>query len=80
MTRVSFGEHLVINVSRRSLCDNCVADVCLIERPERVLQCKSFESSFVALRRCRSCGQLFNVCSNVNSLDFEVCSACNETV
>ena len=80
MTRVKVGEHLIINLSRRSLCDNCMAEVCLLDRPERVIQCKDYRSPFVALRKCRSCGQVFDVCSFVNSLDFEVCPACSEII
>jgi len=78
MTRIKVGEHLVINLSRRSLCDNCAADVCLVERSERVVQCENYRSPFIVLRKCRSCGQIFDVCSSINSLDFEVCPACNE--
>lgn len=78
MTRVRVGEHLIINLSRRSLCDNCAADLCMIQKTERVVQCEDFRSPFIVLRKCRSCGQIFDVFSNINSLDFSLCPKCSD--
>jgi hypothetical protein len=80
MTRVMVGEHLVVNLSRRSLCDNCIADVCAVDKTGRMVQCKNYKSPFVALRRCRLCGQIFDVFSNFDSLDYDSCPDCNKAL
>ncbi|MFA5311827.1 MAG: hypothetical protein WC375_00745 [Methanomassiliicoccales archaeon] len=80
MTKVQVGEHRWVNVKRRSLCDNCVADVCVRReesRQTRIFQCDMFRSPFVAFKRCTRCGSIFEVFSNFHSLDYEMCQKCN---
>jgi hypothetical protein len=76
MTRVSVGEHLWVNVSRRSLCDNCSADVCLIGKGAKQ-ECVSFRSPFMAMRKCDRCGKPYEVFENCRSLDLQKCKECN---
>lgn len=66
-------------MSRRTLCDNCVADVCLVQNADRVVECKSFESPFVALRECDNCGRVYDVFSSFGSAECDVCPDCNSS-
>jgi hypothetical protein len=81
VTMVKVGEHRYVNVRRRSLCDNCVAEVCF-RRDERknlrVVECDLFKPQFLAFKRCRQCASVYEVFSNFNALDFELCPECNE--
>lgn len=82
MTKVKVGEHRYINVSRRSLCDNCIADVCFRKNEMvngRISTCSMFKSPFVAFKKCTSCGGIYELFSNFNALDFEKCPKCNES-
>jgi hypothetical protein len=77
LTRVRVGEHLLFSYSRRSLCDNCIADVCMINRTGRVFECEHYKSRFIVFKRCDCCGELFEVHSNIRSLDPDLCPRCN---
>ena len=79
MTRVRVGKHLFLNVSRRSLCDSCVADVCVREPGSRVLECHDYRTAFLVFKRCAQCGELFEVHHNLSALDPELCPRCNAT-
>jgi len=78
--KVQVGEHRWVEVKRRSLCDNCLADICL-RREElksvRITECDLFKPRFIAFKRCRSCGSVFEVYSNFQSLDYDICQECN---
>jgi hypothetical protein len=78
MTRVRVGAHILLNLSRRSLCDNCIADICMIKTSERVLECEHYRSRFLAFKCCESCGQLYEVHTNIKGLNPELCPICNE--
>ncbi len=67
------------NISWRSLCDNCVADVCLKRTEESIEQCDLFKSSTLRSRDAASAetNELF---SNFKSLNYEMCPICNERV
>ncbi|HUL38818.1 MAG TPA: hypothetical protein VLU38_00865 [Methanomassiliicoccales archaeon] len=77
MTRVRVGKHLFLNVSRRSLCDSCVADVCVRDRAGRILECQDYQAVFLVFKRCSRCGELFEVHHNLCALDPELCPSCN---
>jgi hypothetical protein len=76
MTTVSVGDHLWVKVSRRSLCDNCIADVCLVGRDARH-ECDSFQPPFLAIRLCDKCGRPYDVFENHRELDLHKCRECN---
>lgn|GEM_PF-611910 len=78
MTRVQIGEHVWVNISRRNLCDNCVADVCLKRTGDNIERCDLFKSPYVAFKKCNQCGEIFEVFSNFKSLDYDMCPVCNE--
>ena len=81
MTKVRIGEHRWVNVSRRSLCDNCRADICfkrLEMIDDRIQRCDMFRSSFLVIKKCVECGALYELFSNLGSPDFEKCPVCNE--
>ena len=80
MTRVRVGKHLFLNVSRRSLCDSCVADVCARGRTDRVFVCDDYQAMFLVFKRCSHCGELFEVHHNIRALDPELCPSCNALV
>lgn len=80
MTRVKVGKHLFLNVSRRSLCDSCVADVCIRERAGRVFECDDYRPIFLVFKRCSHCGELFEVHHNLCAIDPELCPNCNLVV
>jgi len=77
LTRVRVGEHLLFSYSRRSLCDNCIADVCMVNRTGRVFACEHYKSRFIVFKRCDCCGELFEVHSNLRALDPDLCPRCN---
>ncbi len=78
MTRVRVGAHILLNLSRRSLCDNCIADICMLRTSERVLECEHYRPQFLAFKRCEACGELFEVHTNLKGLKAELCPVCNE--
>ena len=78
MTRVMVGKHLLLNMSRRSLCDNCIAEVCIREAQGRVLECAHHRAPFLAFKKCSRCGKVFEVYSNLRRLKYEMCSSCND--
>lgn len=81
MTKVMIGEHRWVNVSRRCLCDNCIADVCFRKdgsHKTRIERCDLFRSPFVAFKKCVDCGSIYDLFSNLASLDFDKCPQCNQ--
>jgi len=72
------GKHLLLNMSRRSLCDNCIAEVCMKERQGRVLECAHYKVPFLAFKKCNRCGKVYEVYSNLRRLNYEICSSCND--
>lgn len=78
MGRVKVGEHRWVNLSRRSLCDNCSAELCVYNHGSRVTNCDRFTPSLVAFKKCISCGSVFEVSSNFRALNYELCPRCNE--
>jgi hypothetical protein len=78
LTKVRIGEHRYINVSRRSLCDNCEATLCNRNRSGRVMDCDDFRPVFLAFKKCSRCEKVFDVFSNISSLDQELCPDCNK--
>lgn len=80
MTKVRVGKRMVMNVSRRSLCDNCGVDVCLHDRTGRVTECPDYMPVLVAFKKCKRCGRVFEVSYNIRAIDAELCSRCNEEV
>ncbi|MDD1747779.1 MAG: hypothetical protein LUQ16_08460 [Methanomassiliicoccales archaeon] len=77
MTRVKVGKHLFLNVSRRSLCDSCVADICIKDSTGRVFECEEYRAVFLVFKRCAGCGELFEVHHNMHALDPDLCLNCN---
>ncbi len=78
MGRVKVGEHLWMKVSRRSLCDNCSAELCVYNKGTRVDQCDRFTPAMVAFKKCADCGSVYEVTSNFRALDYDLCPRCNE--
>lgn len=78
LTRVQISEHVWVNISRRNLCDNCVADVCLKRTEDNIEQCDLFRSAYIAFKRCSQCGEVYELFSNFKSLDYDMCPVCNE--
>jgi len=77
LTRVKVGKHLLLNVSRRSLCDSCVADICIRQQGARVFECDEYRAIFLVFKRCAGCGELFEVHHNMCALDPDLCPSCN---
>jgi hypothetical protein len=77
LVKVRVGNHRIVNLSKRSLCDNCVAEVCAVQTPGRVEHCSHFASPFLAFRKCPGCGRVYEVFANFNALDLESCPECN---
>ncbi|MGD0817497.1 MAG: hypothetical protein ABR986_03765 [Methanomassiliicoccales archaeon] len=78
MTRVQISEHVWVNISRRNLCDNCVADVCLKRTGDNIDHCELFKSAFIAFKKCNHCGEIYELFSNFRALDYDMCPNCNE--
>lgn len=78
MTKVQISEHVWVNISRRNLCDNCVADVCLKRNGDNIEQCDLFKSAYIAFKRCSECGEIYELFSNFKSLNYDLCPICNE--
>ncbi len=79
MGRVQVGEHIWIRLSRRSLCDNCTAELCVYNTGERVTQCDRFTPRIMAFKRCSECGRMFEVNENFRGLDYGLCPVCNRS-
>jgi hypothetical protein len=67
-----------VNISRRNLCDNCVADVCLKRTEDNIEQCSLFRSAYIAFKKCNQCGEIYELFSNFKALDYDMCPVCNE--
>ncbi len=77
MTRVRVGKHLMLNLRRRSLCDSCIADVCVRGKTERIFECDDYRAPFLVFKRCSYCGDLYEVHHNIRALDPDLCPQCN---
>ncbi len=75
--RVKVGDHLWLNLSRRSQCDNCAYEVCAHNDGSRVEDCPHFVPVIVAFKQCCRCGEVFEVSSNFRALDYDLCPVCN---
>lgn len=42
------------------------------------MECDRFHPVFVAFKKCSRCGHVFDVFSNIRSLDQELCPSCNQ--
>jgi hypothetical protein len=78
LTRVQISEHVWVNISRRNLCDNCVADVCFRRTKDNIEQCELFKSAYIAFKKCTQCGEIYELFSNFKALDYDMCPTCNE--
>ena len=58
MTRVQVSEHVLINVRRRSLCDNCLVENCISVKDSRVTECDEHVAPFLAFKTCERCGNV----------------------
>ncbi|MBI0584035.1 MAG: hypothetical protein ISF22_07390 [Methanomassiliicoccus sp.] len=77
MGRVKVGEHLWLNLSRRSICDNCSAELCVYDRGERRERCEYFTPVLFAFKHCKHCGAMYDVVSNFRALNYDLCPECN---
>ncbi len=77
MGRVKVGEHVWMNISRRSICDNCSARLCTYRTKGRMMHCPKFSPALVAFKRCKVCGEVFEVSSNFRALNYDICQRCN---
>ena len=77
MGRVKVGDHLWINISRRSQCDNCIYEVCSLNHGGRITDCPFYVPIMMAFKRCARCGRVFEVSSNFRGLDYDICPECN---
>jgi hypothetical protein len=78
LTKVQISEHVWVNISRRNLCDNCVADVCMKRNGDNIEQCDLFKSAYIAFKKCSECGEIYELFSNFKSLNYDLCPICNE--
>jgi DNA-directed RNA polymerase subunit RPC12/RpoP len=66
-----------MKVSRRSLCDNCSAELCVYNQGERVDKCDRYTPALMAFKKCLDCGEIYEVTSNFRALDYDRCPRCN---
>jgi hypothetical protein len=77
LVKVRVGNHRIVNLRKRSLCDNCIADICAVKGNGRVERCDHFSSPYLAFRRCPGCGRVYEVYANFQALNPENCPDCN---
>lgn len=77
MTKVNIYGPVWVEVSRRSLCDNCMIDLCEY-RGHRIFRCDYYRPFYIAFKKCSHCGKVFEVFSNFFLLDHNLCPECNE--
>jgi hypothetical protein len=77
VTRVQVSKHVLVNVRRRSLCDNCLEVDCIDARRNRVTECTGHVAPFFAFKKCPRCGRVYEIFSNIASLDYDICPECN---
>lgn len=80
MTKVQVSEHVWVNISRRCLCDNCIADICFKKDRDNIEQCDLYKSQYIAFKKCGQCGEIYELFSNYKALNYELCPACNEKI
>jgi Zn finger protein HypA/HybF involved in hydrogenase expression len=66
-----------MKVSRRSMCDNCSAELCIYNKGTRVDECDRFTPTLMAFKKCQDCGAVYEVTSNFRALDYDLCPRCN---
>ncbi|HVO77885.1 MAG TPA: hypothetical protein VMS79_03345 [Methanomassiliicoccales archaeon] len=77
MTRVQVSKHVLVNVRRRSLCDNCLEVGCVDPRNHRVIHCEGHVAPFFVFKKCPRCGKVYEIFSDIASLDYDICPECN---
>jgi hypothetical protein len=78
VTRVQVSKHMLVNVRRRSLCDNCLEVNCCVDaRRNRVTECEEHVAPFFAFRKCPRCGKYYEIFSSISSLNYDICPECN---
>jgi hypothetical protein len=80
MVHLQVSEHRLVNIRRRSLCDNCSERRCTSFDGSRVTECRGFRPLFVVLMKCRECGAIYDPYGNICALDYELCPECNHYV
>ncbi|HHT74838.1 MAG: hypothetical protein ACOX80_02405 [Methanomassiliicoccaceae archaeon] len=74
---VQVRENVYIRLSRRSMCDNCSAELCVYNKGQRVTECDRFTPAIVAFKKCVCCGDIFEVSANFQAIDYDRCMKCN---
>ena len=77
MGRVQVRDNVYMKLSRRSMCDNCSAELCIYNTGQRVIECDRFTPPLMAFKRCACCGEVFEISSNWQALDYDRCARCN---
>ena len=77
MGRVQVRDNVYMKLSRRSMCDNCSAELCVYNTGKRVTECDRFTPALTAFKQCACCGAVFEVSSNSQALDYDRCAECN---
>jgi len=77
MVRIQVTEHRLVNIRRRSLCDNCCVHNCTSFNGSRVTECLEFKPMLSVFLKCRGCGNVYDPYSSLRSLDYELCPECN---
>ena len=77
MTRLRVTEHIVVNIHRRSLCDNCVVRDCISLYGTCVFDCPDFKPYFEVFIQCRNCGKYYSPYTVLPFPDLELCPKCN---
>ncbi|MDD1771477.1 MAG: hypothetical protein LUQ09_00995 [Methanomassiliicoccales archaeon] len=76
MVLVQVSEHRLVNIRRRSLCDNCSLSGCITTG--RITTCDKFRPLFAVFLRCKGCGAIYDPYESICSLDYELCPECND--
>lgn len=79
MVRIQVTEHRLVNIRRRSLCDNCSVNKCTSFIDSRVTECLGFKPMFSVFLKCRECGRIYDPYRSLCSLDYELCPECNHS-
>ena len=80
MPKVQVGDRVWINVSRKSLCDDCAAVLCERKGTERIRECEFFRPIYTAFMKCKECGVVYEVHANISSLHYDMCPKCNQSM
>lgn len=77
MVHLQVSEHRLVNIRRRSLCDNCSERGCTSFDGSRVTECQGFKPLLFVFMKCRQCGVIYDPYQNICVLDYELCPECN---